>query len=142
MTTDLEMLAISTAYDALKGMTATQWQRALNYLGARLAGDDRGAYLAGALGEVHPAPQQWVIAGDLDIREPSREAAVLESLEDAWTAIEVNGVAIVSQEWAVITPHDDGSEVYWFKTRELAHTFIAHAMQTGINAEEDTNDRQ
>jgi hypothetical protein len=134
MTTDLEMTAISAAYAALEGMTTAQWQRALNYLGDRLAGDDRTAFVA-SLGQAHPEPTQWVIRGDLDIREPTREAAVLESIEEAWTPIEVNGVAIVSQEWAVITPDDDGREVYWFARRELADLFITAAMQDGINTE-------
>jgi hypothetical protein len=58
---DQEMTAILTAYQALKGLFRAEWSRALEYIGARLAADDRTGFILA--GEGHPKPVQWVIAG-------------------------------------------------------------------------------
>ena len=42
---DTETTAILAAYSALKGLDRPAWARALEYLAARLAGDDRTGFL-------------------------------------------------------------------------------------------------
>lgn len=121
--TDPELIAIAAAYAALKGLDRKTWTRALEYIGARLAGDDRHLFITsdGTL----PEPMQWAIAGQLDTASASPDDAVLDCLEESWTPVEVNGVAVVSQRFAVVAPNEDHhNHIEWFDTRDEAEAFV------------------
>lgn len=116
---DQEIDAIRAAYECIKGMDRKQWTRALEYLSTRMAEDDRGAY-------VHNvdtfAPTSFVLTGDFQDHFETAEEAI--ECEDSWTPIEVNGVAVVSQRFAVIVKTEDAHETEWFESRDAAQTFI------------------
>lgn len=135
---DDEIAAIQTAYSALKGMDRKDWTRALDYIGKRLAGDDRGRFLS-LHGLDLPEPTQYVLAGDLNTAAGD-SSDVVDELE-SWGIAEVNGVAIVSQRFAVMVPLGnadgdiDGHEIEWFDTRDAAEAYVAEALSTETRPE-------
>lgn len=138
MKRDKELAGIEVAYEAIKGLDRNQWGRALNYLAGRLAEDDRMAHIYLNL-ENYPPPQ-WFIEGNHKGEDGTfdcREEAVDNSMGESWEPIKVNGIAVVSQWFAVVFPIGDGddvrgTEVQWFDTRAQADAFIASALNEGV----------
>jgi hypothetical protein len=132
--TDPELTAIAASYDALKGLDRKGWTRALEYIVTRLAGDDRRVFITSDGGL--PEPVQWVIAGQLDTASASPEDAVLDTSEESWTPIEVNGVAVVSQRFAVVAPNEEThGNIEWFDTRDEAEAFVRDSFAAATDLE-------
>lgn len=127
MAADPEIKALETAYQALRCIPAREWTRALNYLADRLSADDRTVHISKLL--EHPAPTQFVNAGEMAMPYEDAEELV-EDNADCMVPVEVNGVAVVSQRFAVMIPISsngedvDGHEIEWFDTREAADAFV------------------
>lgn len=122
--TDPEIAAINEAYNALRCIPATEWNRALKYLADRLSANDRTVHI-GRLFE-RPAPTQFIHEGEMANPYESEDELVKENA-DPLTPFEVNGVAVVSQRFAVMIPIDDGDEIEWFDTREAADAYVMPA---------------
>ena len=142
---DDELRAIRVAYDALKPLRERhQWQRAMDYLGARLVEDGRGAFLARNWRSL-PEATQYVLCGNLDERFVHPDEAVRESDRNQLEIVEVNGIAIVSQQFAIEVPVDDGDggtdgrEIMWFDTRAAAESYLTE-IRTTSSEPEDTAD--
>lgn len=125
MTDDQEIDAIQAAYACIKGLDRGQWTRVLKYLETRMAEDDRGAY-TGLIGL--PPPLQYVVGGHIDEPYPSAEEAMQEAGCELDIA-EVNGIATVSQKFAVRVPCEDDEIIEWFDSRDAAETYLAEMRQ-------------
>lgn len=119
MTDDTEIEAIRAAYAVIKGMNRAQWTRALKYLETRMAEDDRATYIGRT--EL-PSPVQYVAAGNIGEAFDSPEEAIRESYYEE-PIMEINGIATVSQRFAVEVSSDDGT-LEWFDTRDAAEAFL------------------
>lgn len=123
MSDDTEIDAIRSAYACIKGLNRAQWTRALEYLATRMAEDDRASHITFSR-EDFPPPVQYVLAGGPSDPVVTPEEAVGQASYDQ-KIYEVNGVAVVSQRFAVEVNTDDGNEIEWFDTRDAAETFLA-----------------
>lgn len=122
MSNDTEIDAIRSAYACIKGLNRAQWTRALEYLATRMAEDDRASHVA-FIRENFPPPVQYVLAGELSDPCATPEESLAQSSADKIHA--VNGVAVVSQQFAVEVPTDEDPIIKWFDTRDAAETFLA-----------------
>lgn len=120
MTDDVELAAIRTAYAAIKGLNRAQWTRVLTYLETRMAEDDRGSHIGR---DELPPPVQYVAAGVIDEPYDTPEEAMREHGDG--TVVEINGIAVVSQRFAIEVPCDDDYIVEWFDTRDTAEAYLA-----------------
>lgn len=128
MTADPELAGIEAAYEAIKGLDRRQWDRAIRYLAERLAEDDRTGFITQNPAASFPPPISYIERGIPDCFYDSREGVLDESSAATLEVIEVNGIATVTQEFAVFLPTDEdgsGSEAQWFPTRAAAEAFIA-----------------
>ena len=126
MSDDTEIEAIRTAYAPIKGMSRNHWTRALEYLARRMAEDDRSSYIGFRWGVAFPPPVQYVRAGEIFDPYASQEEVVTEAGYDD-LIVEVNGIATVSQSFAVCIPIEDDTIIKWFETRDAAEAYLAQA---------------
>lgn len=127
---DQEIDAIRAAYEYIKGMDRQQWTRALKYLSERMAEDDRAAHSATETA----APTWFLTPTNPDERFPTPDTVAAE-YGDTYIVTEVNGVAVVSQQFVILIPIGDGQggidghEFVWFDAREAAETYLTEMMR-------------
>src|ERR1700677_3319278 len=101
---DPELAAINQALVALSAVPPFEWQRALNYLADRLSERDRTVHLIKTF--ERPAPTQFIHEGDMACPYADAEDLVRDTA-DTLVPFEVNGVAVVSQRFALVIPIAD-----------------------------------
>lgn len=134
---DAELTAMKTAFEALATLPDPRaWGRALTWIADRLMEKHRAEYLQfDALN--WPSPTQYCTNGEIAESLADADELVLDGYRDPMTPIEVNGVAIVSQRWAVMVPTGDGDgnwdgeEIMWFATRAEAEAYCAEGRADG-----------
>lgn len=137
MTEDTELTAIKAALNALQGLPDRRaWQRALDYITNRLSENERTMRLHTPLSAL-PEPLQYCRDGEINDLFLDATECALDAEWPLWSPIEVNGVAIVSQRFAVVTligdsdGNPDGEEVKWFSTRAEAEAYCAEGRTDG-----------
>lgn len=135
---DPELTAMQAAYEHIKGMSRAQWTRALKYISKRMAEDDRAAHVRVET----DAPTAWIAAENWDERWDDKEE-LAGDLAQSGEILEVNGVAVVSQQFVIAIPvcggpeNDiDGYEHEWFDTREAAEKYLASMKEEGTDVQQ------
>ena len=133
---DAELAAMKTAFEALATLPDPRaWGRALTWIANRLMEQHRTEYLQfDALN--WPKPTQYCVNGQIAEAVEDADDLVQEWDREPMTPIEVNGVAIVSQRYAVVVPiyngeDHDGDEIMWFSTRAEAEAYCAEGRTDG-----------
>lgn len=127
---DNELHSLDVCFNRMRNKSADAQERMLKWLRDRLLEDQR-AKSAAVASMKHPelVPHEWEArwpSGERTTYDTPAEAigTILEDWGDE-DIVEVDGIAVVVQRFAVRVPTTDGDEIQLFDNRAKAEAFVA-----------------